>query len=241
MPLHLARDIARPLNRYMTQGRHGPSGGFLPTDIANLVLWLDASDASTITLNGADVSQWDDKSGQGNHATQSESTDQPLYNLAAVNGLNVVEFDGVSETMGNDAGPAIASQPETQVITWSMESGATSATRRIIAGANNVLIGPYQETYRSFTGAFIEGSTITLERVLISSLVQDGGGAELFEDGVSQGTTALNTTTGTGYELASRAATDFVHGFCCEVCIYSAALSTEDRETVESYLKRWIA
>ncbi len=33
-----------------------------PTDITGLILWFDAEDSSTITLNGSDVSQWDDKS-----------------------------------------------------------------------------------------------------------------------------------------------------------------------------------
>jgi len=39
----------------------------LPSDL-NLSLWLDASDASTITHSNGSVSQWADKSGNGNHA-----------------------------------------------------------------------------------------------------------------------------------------------------------------------------
>ena len=33
-------------------------------------LWLDAKDESTITESGGAVSQWDDKSGNDNHAVQ---------------------------------------------------------------------------------------------------------------------------------------------------------------------------
>ncbi|MBI4291332.1 MAG: hypothetical protein HY661_07635 [Betaproteobacteria bacterium] len=36
-----------------------------------LVLWLDGADADTFTLTGALVEQWNDKSGEGNHHTQS--------------------------------------------------------------------------------------------------------------------------------------------------------------------------
>ena len=32
---------------------------------ASLAFWLDADDASTITLSGSSVTQWDDKSGNG--------------------------------------------------------------------------------------------------------------------------------------------------------------------------------
>ena len=44
-----------------------------------MILWLDASDASTITLNGSNVTQWNDKSGNGYHASQAVATDQPAY------------------------------------------------------------------------------------------------------------------------------------------------------------------
>jgi hypothetical protein len=42
-------------------------------------LWLDAADASTITLNGSTVSQWNDKSGNSRNAVQATTTYQPLY------------------------------------------------------------------------------------------------------------------------------------------------------------------
>jgi len=53
-------------------------------------LWLDASDASTITESGGLVSQWDDKSGNGKHATQADGTLQPLYQTGEIifNGIN---------------------------------------------------------------------------------------------------------------------------------------------------------
>jgi len=42
-------------------------------------LWLDASDYSTITESGGSVSQWADKSGSDNHATQATGSRQPVY------------------------------------------------------------------------------------------------------------------------------------------------------------------
>lgn len=42
-------------------------------------LWLDAADASTITLTSGNVSQWNDKSGNARHASQSNTSLMPLY------------------------------------------------------------------------------------------------------------------------------------------------------------------
>ena len=62
-------------------------------------LWLDASDASTITLNGSTISQWSDKSGNSRHATQGTASEQPVYSIAARNGLNCITFDGVNDSL----------------------------------------------------------------------------------------------------------------------------------------------
>lgn len=58
-----------------------------PADITT-ALWLDAADASTITLNESAVSQWSDKSGNARHAAQGTAGAQPTR------GANVVTFDG---------------------------------------------------------------------------------------------------------------------------------------------------
>ena len=58
-------------------------------------LWLDASDASTITESGNKVSQWSDKSGNGNDATQATGSLQPTYNATG----NYVEFDSVDDIL----------------------------------------------------------------------------------------------------------------------------------------------
>jgi hypothetical protein len=57
------------------------------------VLWLDAADTSTITLNGTTASKWRDKSGNDNHATQATPANQPTYQVGQ-NGLNILTFNG---------------------------------------------------------------------------------------------------------------------------------------------------
>jgi hypothetical protein len=41
--------------------------------------WFDADDSNTITLSGPNVTQWNDKSGNGNNMTQSTPANQPIY------------------------------------------------------------------------------------------------------------------------------------------------------------------
>lgn len=62
-------------------------------------LWLDASDSSTLTLVSGGVSQWNDKSGNARHATQSDASKRPTVSSAAQNGLDVVLFDGSNDTL----------------------------------------------------------------------------------------------------------------------------------------------
>ena len=76
------------------------SGGTLwtPTQITT-ALWLDAADAATITSSGGLVSQWDDKSGNARHATQSTSGARPIYGATQFNSLPGVTFDGTDDRM----------------------------------------------------------------------------------------------------------------------------------------------
>jgi len=70
---------------------------FDPNQIGGLGLWLDSDDASTITLNVSDVSQWNDKSGNARHASQGTPANQPAYATGVLSGKPIVRFNGSSE------------------------------------------------------------------------------------------------------------------------------------------------
>ncbi|MEI8285912.1 MAG: hypothetical protein WCG15_01295, partial [Actinomycetes bacterium] len=56
-----------------------------PTTLgSSLALWLDASDATTITSSGGLVSEWRDKSGNNRHATQTNAGNQPSVTGSAI-------------------------------------------------------------------------------------------------------------------------------------------------------------
>ena len=92
MAVNLRNSIISSLNTGLRQSVTGGPTLWTPANLSGLFLWLDAADASTITLNGSSVSQWNDKSGNNNHATQSTASDQPSYGTTTINTKNVVDF-----------------------------------------------------------------------------------------------------------------------------------------------------
>lgn len=71
-----------PLTRSRSRNRFfGAARAWTPAQLGPSVvsMWFDASDSATLTLNGATVSQWDDKSGNGRHAVQATAASQPTY------------------------------------------------------------------------------------------------------------------------------------------------------------------
>jgi hypothetical protein len=80
----------------------------VPTTIAGLQLWLDAADASTLfdattggSLVAADgaVARWEDKSGNGRHATQGTAGSRPARKTAIQDGKDVLRFDGSNDVL----------------------------------------------------------------------------------------------------------------------------------------------
>jgi len=71
------------------------SQAFSPNKIADLNLWLDASDAATVIESSGFISEWSDKSSNNNNATQFIGAFQPIYRLGDINDLNSIDFSDV--------------------------------------------------------------------------------------------------------------------------------------------------
>src|SRR5262249_51597034 len=71
---------------------------FSPASIAGLGLWV-RTDAGLAADAAGRVSEWRDQSGQGNHLTQPTLASRPVYVPGSVNGLPVLRFDGVDDSM----------------------------------------------------------------------------------------------------------------------------------------------
>jgi hypothetical protein len=75
-------------------------------------LWLDAADASTITESSGAVSQWNDKSGTGNHAVNATPASQPTYQATGFNGLPALSFDATDDFLGISSPVELASNAD---------------------------------------------------------------------------------------------------------------------------------
>lgn len=206
---------------------------FDPTPVAGLRLWYDASDASSVTLNGSRVSAWDDKSGNNDHLTQANIALQPLYVLAAQNGLNGIQYnltrdDKLARALGN------INQPHTLFI---VSSATGSGTRFMLRGLSSVY-----HFYKSSasgerivttagsparTGATIFGSAMTLHTMIFNNA---SSALYLNRDvNVLSG----NPSTGgivTGLEVGASGSSSGWSGFINEIRLYNSVLSMANIE-----------
>ena len=82
-------------NEQVVARRRGQWAGvaWTPAQITT-ALWLDASDSATITTVSGAVSQWNDKSNNSRHVSQSTAVSRPTVATSSLNGLSTLAFNG---------------------------------------------------------------------------------------------------------------------------------------------------
>ena len=79
-----------PRQEFLTQWKAANAGGaWTPLDVEGLVGWFDAADTNTITVSAGHITQWVDKSGEGNHAIPKNIT-APTSGTETLNSFNVI-------------------------------------------------------------------------------------------------------------------------------------------------------
>jgi hypothetical protein len=86
--------IAKLLQRKTATAGGGGGGAFTPSQLTGLQRWYSATDVVT---SGTNVTQFNDKSGGTNHATQATGTKQPVLKTNQGSGFQTVSFDGVDD------------------------------------------------------------------------------------------------------------------------------------------------
>jgi hypothetical protein len=72
--------------------------GFDPRRIAGAFAWYDASQPARVTLNGSNVSEWQDIIG-GRHLSQATAANQPAYTTAGQNGRNCITYTSTGRAL----------------------------------------------------------------------------------------------------------------------------------------------
>lgn len=108
------------------------ASAFVPTDIAGLQLWLDAttglfdatSGGNAVTTDGSAVARWEDQSGNGRHFEQATSNNRPVLKTSVQNNKNVIRFDGSNDRFDGPAALKIA--PPVSIFSVISKRGGTN-------------------------------------------------------------------------------------------------------------------
>ena len=224
---------------------------FIPTDITNCSLWLDASDNTSLTLNVSNVvTQWRDKSGNGFNPTTNGS---PTLQLAA-NNNNGILFNNQNIYFGFF--PSTAINTSNTLTAFCVASLATS-TPTSTASLRILSLGTPDSTNNSNCVAFqrhLSNNSITNNRnnLLVPTLTITPG--SLFQScsvfattqtdnyingnlNVSGTHTTKSTFNYSQYVVgASDTVSNYWGGLICEIITYNRNLNRLERQLVEGYL-----
>lgn len=222
--------------------------------VTDMVLWLDAADADRLTLDGDKVERWADKSGNENHAFQSNNNYQPIYSFNDSINKHVLKFDGKNDHLVIDS--LIAGGTSGRTIFIVAKSKATANKGILVLNAEYAgesdgsfyKITPEISVRVSGRKEFIESATDQFSIIAIQNDKNDTTGDIVgWLNGVSltPKTTERNATlkilgdkTSIGNSLHTNISVYAWEGELAEIIVYDYALVPEKRDAVESYLAK---
>ena len=238
---------------------------FKPTDIGGCQLWLDAADSTSASmiLSGSTVSTWKDKSSNGYTGTSSGS---PTLVANSQNGLSCISFSAASSQYFN-FGNILPQTPQSIFFvgksTYVNGTSQCFIAKSLLGGQTGRWALLWDSSVGNYLNYLLE-TTAPVSSDTTGTITQYSGLCSLFE-GVWDGTT--KTLYGNGTQLgtnsvssAGTSTTDLVlvgaynnasggvppasgfyyNGTMCEILVFNNALTTSQRQQVESYLaQKW--
>jgi hypothetical protein len=211
-------------------------------------LWLDATDSSTLTLSGSNVTQWRDKSGNAANATASGNG--LFYTQSAINSNYAVLLPGNSPYVYFTGANTSGTIYNAVFIVATTISGITQYARLFSFGGSSDYnsIGNMVIDWNSPGGIIIERNQIITPSTnplvystpFITSTVISGTSALGYINGSNTltGTTTSTNFTYSQYELGSYTGFSAYSwfGYVGEVIVYNSLISDPQRQQVEGYL-----
>lgn len=205
---------------------------FEPLDIAGLKMWL-RSDAG-ITLSAGNVSQWDDLSGSGNDAAQTDTSIQPALILNAINNLPVVRFASDKlTTVSIDIGE------RTEFMLIRQNGLYFGNYHGILANLGD----PYYQLYVGGSGTFNSYITAPIDHnsVFLSSYqyfcrVISTTNVDFYNNGTA-GISGPHAASNTNQPIMiGNYGANYLNGDIAEIILYDHALPDSQRTKVQNYL-----
>jgi hypothetical protein len=222
-------------------------GGFSPSQIAGLALWLradlgvyqDTGLTTPAVADGDPVGGWQDQSGTGNHALQATAGKRPLLKLAIQNGQPVLRFDAT-----NDFLQATLVSTLTQPYTGFLVCKTTNVGRGDAfydgpAAVNN-LVDSDGLHYRLISGGSITGPAMDTAFHVCTTLWNGAASALRIDGAETDGNPGAPNLSKLTLGIRGDLSSNPLGGDIGEVLFYTGALSAGNMALVEAYLKaRW--
>lgn len=220
--------------------------------LTNLAFWHDGSDIANFGLFGNRITQWNDSSGNGNHATQTTQSRQPGFYGAVQNLRSGVNFNGDDDGFDMPAGSlGIGAGANTLIAVW-RPLNLGDASQRIVGGVNGSAGFRYgivqTATEVQFSNFFSASTAASIayaraNEVVIAGFTRSGTNLTPFLNG-NAGTAITNAANVTCAQIIIGANSAYnatrLNGYGCEIIAYSEAKSNSDLNTIGSALaEKW--
>lgn len=239
-----------------------PSDVPAPSSLPGLALWLDSSDASTISFSsGSIMSAWNDKLGNGNNATQSTTALQPVFQnqgvyFGSTQFLNLASSASILQNIPYAGCFVVANV--TQAQTQNTNRGAvlvisngTNGNARFSLSLDNINNPAPGVLARTLDGDLInaagEVTTYAYNNRFLSfgEANYSAGTLREFLNGTQSGTTGSLASSGNTSNTPSfatptinvnSAVQRLTNTYVYEIILFRSALTTTQRQQVEGYL-----
>lgn len=176
-----------------------PGAWYDPSDLSTL--FQDAAGTTPVTGAGDPVGRINDKSGNGNHATQSTATARPIYRVDG-NGRPYLEFDGTDDFL---RASFVVTQPVSRVTGLKLPSSVMN-TQLLGGGAFINAPALYFHAASSlgiFSGSVLSSLSVNIPGTYVVREVHDGASSSLRVNAGSPLTGNAGTTDGDGLTLGA--------------------------------------
>lgn len=219
--------------------------------VAGMLAWYAADRITSPPASGSALASWNDLSGNGYTASQGTGSQRPTYETNVLNGKPVVRFAQSSTQFL--ATSALSLGPDYTLFAVADSSGGSLPEVFIgadVTGGTRIWqfrfnTGDVEAIAFSSGGAFTATQTATLASFNYLTMRTDASTVQAFVNGTGGASTGISGTLNSGSQNVVLGDRNTVGGSgltgdIAEVLIYNTALSTTDRQTVESYLaSKW--
>lgn len=240
----------------------GGSGSFDPTTVGSstLKLYLSSLLVPDWWTDMHQVGQWDDYSGNNNHATQANVGMKPTYVRSAFNSRPAMLFAGSHGLRVDSLAASFTGSdlPGTMICCLQIINGTTAFQASYIDIDRDSASGPrfnlgfdgtpahrFRRSDDTATGKNVSTATpIVVGSPLIITGVYDGTLGNMYLNGAQLGTANQNIDVGTmtldvasiGHRRSNGAHSQWFEGYLAVALVYASALSTADRQYCERKL-----